>query len=92
MICDLVFQHITLVVIAYTGFLRFATNKENLYFTIIMSHLFEFAAHTAPLMIIQFYNNGSQNSFSKPADIIVKMNLAFSILNVIDLVLELILT
>ena len=57
-----------------------------------MSHLFEFAAHNAPLMIIQFYNNGSQNSFSKPTDTIIKMNIAFSILNILDLVLELFLT
>ena len=57
-----------------------------------MSHLFEFAAHNAPLMIIQFYNNGSQNSFSKPTDAIIKMNIAFSILNIVDLILEMILT
>ena len=56
-----------------------------------MSHIFEFAAHNAPLMIIQLYNNKQQNTFSKPTDAIIKMNVAFAILNLIDLILELLL-
>lgn len=57
-----------------------------------MSHVFEFAAHNAPLMIIQFYNNQQQNTFSKPTTAIIKMNIAFSVLNLLDLILELFLT
>ena len=42
-------------------------------------------------MLLQMYNNAEQGKWDKPRDIIITMNLAFTILNGIDLIVEFIL-
>lgn len=88
---DLVAQHLALAIISYAGFLRFCTSKKNLHQTIIMSHVLEFVAQGAPLMLLQMYNNAEQGKWEKPRDPIITMNLAFTILNGINLLVEFIL-
>jgi hypothetical protein len=44
MCIDLIVQHLAIMLVSYTGFLRFATSKRNLHQMIIMSHVIEFVA------------------------------------------------
>ena len=81
----LVYRHIALLTISYTGFLRLLAGNKILQIPLLFSHLFEVLVSSTPLMVIQFYNNKNLDKFQIPLDL---LNLIFFILSLVDLIAQ----
>ena len=89
LVLDLVFQHIFLVIITTTGFIRLFATKHNFQLMTLISLICEFVTQSAPLMIIQIYNNSNTDY---EITTLVTLNITFSIINIADLIIELFLS
>lgn len=81
-------KHISLLFISYTGFIRLMEDDKTIKLPMIIGHGFELFSQSIPLIMIQFLNNNFLQKFEKPLD---SSNLNLSVLNFVDLIIELIL-
>ena len=87
MLKTLIYRHLALLSISYTGFIRILAGSEQLQGLLLFSHIFEVVCSSAPLYALQIFNNDTLNKFTNPLDL---MNLIFFALSLFDLLFQLI--